>query len=142
MKRCVAALALFSLSLSASATDLGVSVTVGQPGFYGHIDIGNMPHPEVINPEPVLVHSTRTPGKPIYLRVPPGHAKHWDKHCAEYDACNRRVHFVKEDWYNEVYAPRYQSQHPEAKATAGDANDNGPGHGNGHGNAKGHGRNN
>jgi hypothetical protein len=140
MKTCVVALALSSLSLPALATDTGVSVTVGQPGFYGHIEIGNLPHPQVINAEPVLVHPNRHPGTPIYLHVPPGHAKHWDKHCAEYDACSRRVHFVQEDWYNNVYVPRYQSQHPKAEGSAGRTDENGPGNGNGNGNGHGHGK--
>lgn len=43
MKRFLALIALV-LSSSALATDVGVSVTVGQPGFYGRIDISNYPH--------------------------------------------------------------------------------------------------
>ena len=27
------------------AADVGVSITVGQPGFYGQLDIGNAPPP-------------------------------------------------------------------------------------------------
>jgi hypothetical protein len=48
---------------------------------------------------------------PIYLRVPPGHAKHWSKHCREYNACGERVFFVQDNWYNREYAPRYQENH-------------------------------
>ena len=48
---------------------------------------------------------------PIYLRVPPGHAKHWSKHCREYNACGERVFFVQDNWYNREYVPRYQEQH-------------------------------
>ena len=32
---------------------------------------------------------------PLYLHVPPGHAKKWSQHCARYNACNRPVYFVK-----------------------------------------------
>ena len=36
------------IGLPASAADVGVSVTVGQPGFYGRIDIGDFPRPRWI----------------------------------------------------------------------------------------------
>jgi hypothetical protein len=90
------------------AADVGVSVSIGQPGFYGQIDIGNFPQPQVIYPQPMIIMRTQTVRPPIYLRVPPGHAKHWRKHCREYNACNRRVFFVKDDWYEREYAPRYR----------------------------------
>jgi len=48
---------------------------------------------------------------PIYLHVPPGHAKNWRNHCHEYNACGERVFFVQNDWYNREYIPRYQEQH-------------------------------
>jgi hypothetical protein len=48
------------------------------------------------------------PAEPLYLRVPPGHAKHWRKHCREYNACDRQVYFVQERWYNDVYVPQYR----------------------------------
>ncbi|MHB9119182.1 MAG: hypothetical protein ACYC2R_13045 [Burkholderiales bacterium] len=47
--------------------------------------------------------------EPIYLRVPPGHAKHWSKHCREYNACGERVLFVQDNWYEHEYAPRYRN---------------------------------
>ena len=40
--------------------------------------------------------------------TPPGHEKHWNKHCHEYGACGRPVYFVRDGWYNDVYAPRYR----------------------------------
>jgi hypothetical protein len=99
--------------LSTLAADVGVSVSVGQPGFYGRIDIGNFPQPQVIYPQPVIIQ--RVPvvvvPQPIYLRVPPGHAKKWRKHCHKYDACNQPVYFVRDDWYNNVYVPRYREEH-------------------------------
>ena len=102
--------ALMLLSASSIAADVGVSINIGEPGFYGQIDIGRFPAPQVLYPQPVLIspapYAVR-PG-PIYLRVPPGHAKHWDKHCREYDACGRPVYFVQDRWYNDVYAPRYR----------------------------------
>lgn len=95
---------------SVFAADIGVSVSIGQPGFYGRIDIGNYPQPQVVNPQPVMIEPIQVNRPPIYLRVPPGHIKHWKKHCHEYNACGERVFFVKDDWYTRDYAPRYQEQ--------------------------------
>jgi len=99
----------------AFASDVGVSITVGQPGFYGQIDIGNFPPPRVVYEQPVIIQ--RAPQvvavPPIYLHVPPGHEKHWSKHCAQYNACGRPVYFVRDDWYNNEYVPQYRSKHPD-----------------------------
>ena len=67
--------------------------------------------------------------QPIYLRVPPGHEKHWGKHCARYGACGRPVHFVREDWYQTVYVPRYQHRDDDARDEG--RNGRSKGHGNG-----------
>jgi uncharacterized protein YcfJ len=108
MKRlfCAMALALAS-PLAANAA---VSVSVGQPGFYGRIDIGDMPPPSLIYAQPIEVAPAPVgvAPAPVYLRVPPGHAKHWGKHCREYDACDRPVYFVQDRWYEDVYVPRYR----------------------------------
>jgi hypothetical protein len=48
---------------------------------------------------------------PIYLRVPPGHARNWRKHCHQYNACGERVYFVQNNWYQREYVPRYQERH-------------------------------
>ena len=45
---------------------------------------------------------------PVYLRVPPGHAKNWGKHCQRYGACGVPVYFVRDDWYRDVYIPRWR----------------------------------
>ena len=96
---------------------------VGQPGFYGRIDIGNAPPPVLIYPQPVVIQKVYVaqPPPPLYLHVPPGHAQKWSKHCHKYDACSRPVYFVKDDWYNNVYVPHYQQVHAssnDARATA------------------------
>lgn len=131
MKRLVSALLMMSAAGLAGAADVGVSVTVGEPGFYGQINIGNVPRPVVVNPRPVIIERgpTYVETAPIYVRVPPGHKKHWKKHCHEYNACGRPVYFVTDRWYNEVYVPRYR----EAQGYPGDR-----GHGHDHG--RGHGR--
>lgn len=104
------------------ASDLNLSISMGEPGFYGRIDIGDAPKPAVIYVKPVIVHRESTPRyvEPIYLHVPPGYEKHWSKHCREYDACGRPVYFVKDTWYEETYVPSHGHGHEH--------------HGNGHGN--------
>ena len=96
------ALASLVLNTAAYAADVGVSVNISEPGFYGRIDIGRVPAPMVIEQRPLSVSR-----QPIYLHVPPGHEKHWDKHCQRYNACGQPVYFVQEGWYRDVYAPRY-----------------------------------
>lgn len=131
MKRMLFVLALTTAGAAstAAATDVSASIGISQPGFYGQINIGDYPRPAVIYAEPVWV---QRPAKvivvqPVYLRVPPGHEKHWSKHCAEYGACGRPVYFVREDWYQETYVPRHQ-------------HDDDDGHGKGQGKNKGKGK--
>jgi hypothetical protein len=113
MKRFLFAAAAVAAALPAFATDVGLSVTVGQPGFYGRIDIGNFPQPRLIYPQPVVIQPVPVGvvRAPVYLHVPPGHAKDWRKHCAKYNACGQPVYFVHDTWYNEVYVPRYRERH-------------------------------
>jgi len=112
MKSLLFAATMLVAAAPAMATDVGVSISVGEPGFYGQIDIGNVPRPVVINPQPVIIQpAPRYVEQPLYLRVPPGHIKKWSKHCAAYNACGRQVYFVKEDWYNNVYVPSYRAKH-------------------------------
>jgi hypothetical protein len=81
----------------------------------------------LIYPQPVVI--ARPPTvvvqQPVYLHVPPGHAKDWRKHCARYDACGQPVYFVQEDWYHKHYAG------PEGQGK-------GKGKGTGNGKGKGH----
>ena len=100
----------------AIAADVGVSISLGQPGFYGRIDIGNAPQPQLIYSAPVVIErQVRYVGSPLYLRVPPGHAKNWSKHCRTYNACNQQVYFVRDDWYNDVYVPQYRERRDERR---------------------------
>lgn len=98
---------------SANAADVGVSIRVGQPGFYGRLDIGDyFPSPALVYEEPVLI-SRRVvlDEPPLYLRVPPGHVRHWGSYCGRYGACGRRVYFVRDDWYQRVYVPAYRERY-------------------------------
>ena len=52
MKRLLFAAALAVATVPALAADVGVSISIGQPGFYGQIDIGGYPPPRVIYREP------------------------------------------------------------------------------------------
>jgi len=72
-----------------------------RPGVYGRVEIGSAPAPLVVYPEPVIIERQPRPVavQPIYLHVPPGHAKHWSKHCHEYGACGVPVYFVKSAEY-------------------------------------------
>lgn len=108
-----AIVAAATFTTPAQAADVGVSVSIGQPGFYGRIDIGDYPYPQprVIYRQPRVIERVYVEREPIYMRVPPGHAKNWRKHCHQYGACGERVYFVQDSWYNHEYVPRYQEQH-------------------------------
>lgn len=107
------ALAIAALVPMASrAADVGVSVTIGEPGFYGTIDIGNV-RPQVVYERPVLVERVSAPMPAVYMRVPPGHQKNWARYCGRYNACGRPVYFVRDTWYRDVYAPQYRREHTE-----------------------------
>lgn len=132
----LAALVTIASASSAFADDVGVSISIGQPGFYGRIDIGDFPQPMLIYREPRIIEHRYDHHAPIYMRVPPGHAKHWDKHCGQYHACGERVYFVQDDWYNHEYVPRYQERHGNKHSGQGSKNNH---QGEGHGKDKGHG---
>ena len=108
-----AAIAVTSVTIPAFAADVSVSVSIGDPGFYGRIDIGGYPPPQVIYRQPrIIVREVEVESRPpIYLRVPPGHAKNWRKHCGKYNACGERVYFVQDNWYNHEYVPQYREQY-------------------------------
>lgn len=118
-----------TLPMWAAAADVGVSVSIGDPNFYGHIDIGNY-RPDVIYPEPVIIERVPVRRAPLYLRVPPGHEKHWEKNCHKYDACGRPVYFVRDNWYRDVYAPSYRREHGHDRDHRDKDGDHG--HGKGH----------
>lgn len=69
-----------------------------RPGVYGRVQIGPAP-PPLVYEKPVVIVPAPTPVEPVYLHVPPGHAKDWKKHCKKYDACGRPVYFVKSAEY-------------------------------------------
>lgn len=111
MKSLFFAAALLAAVVPAQAQN--VSINIGQPGFYGRIDLGNYaPPPVVYVQQPVVVERrVRYDAQPVYLRVPPGHRKNWSKHCSRYNACGQRVLFVRDEWYTNSYAPSYREHY-------------------------------
>lgn len=93
----------------ATAIAQDVSVTISgavAPGVYGRVDIGGRPPPPLFFPQPVLIVKPARQGPPltpIYMHVPPGHARNWSKHCRKYNACGRPVYFVKSAEYEPGY---------------------------------------
>lgn len=113
MKRLLPALGFLGFALAgfAGTASAQVSVTIGEPGFYGRIVIGDAPRPVLLYDEPIIIERGYDRRPPVYLRVPPGHAKHWDKHCSKYHACGEPVYFVDDDWYERQYVPHYRDRH-------------------------------
>jgi hypothetical protein len=137
----------------AIAQDVGVSISIGQPGFYGQIDIGGAPRPRIIYSQPVYIERRARYEEPIYLHVRPGHSRNWKRHCREYNACGRRVYFVNDNWYNTTYVEHYRGRgdhhdgrqeghHRDDRRDEGHDgrrdHDRGRGHENGRGNGKHH----
>lgn len=99
---------------AARAQGVGVSINVGQPGFYGRIELGSAPPPQLVYSAPVVVERYQNEAPPpIYLHVPPGHERHWKQHCREYNACGVPVYFVRDRWYNDVYVNHYRDHRGE-----------------------------
>ena len=110
MRKLIAGLVLIG-SCGLAQAEVGVSIAVGDDNFFGRIDIGDMPRPQIVYPEPIWVQPVAVRPAPVYMRIPPGHQKHWDKHCMEYNACGVPVYFVQDNWYTDVYSPAYKSKH-------------------------------
>ena len=145
--------ALLAAALPALA-QTNVSINIGQPGFYGRIELGDFAQrPVVYTQQPIIVREVRhVRSEPVYLRVPPMHRQHWSRYCGRYDACARPVMFVRDDWYTNTYAPRYRERHDGYREVRyeerrghhdrddrDDRDDKHDKHGNGHGKGHGHG---
>jgi hypothetical protein len=84
MKKLIAAFALAGAAVAGPAlADVGVSIRIGEPGFYGQLDIGGY-QPRVVYSRPVIIERRARIPAPIYVR---------------------------DDWYRNEYAPRYRRQH-------------------------------
>jgi hypothetical protein len=129
--RAMPCLALAALTVTALPLAHGQNVSVnatitGQvvPGVYGQLVLGNQPPPPVVYAQPVIAEPPAmvpaVPVAPIYLHVPPGHAKDWARHCHEYHACNRPVYFVKSAEYEPGYRPDHRQDHGRHEDDHGD----------------------
>ena len=112
--------ALAAAATCAEAQNVSVNAVItGQvvPGVYGQVVLGNQPPPPVVYQQPMIVQPPPVvmgapPVQPIYLHVPPGHAKHWRKHCHEYHACDRPVYFVRSAEYEPGFdRARWEREH-------------------------------
>jgi hypothetical protein len=129
---------------SPALAEIDVSISLGQPNFYGRIDMGGAPPPRIIYAEPRIVERVTVVQEPIYLHVRPGHSRNWSRHCGEYNACGQRVYFVNDDWYNTTYVNHYRQRggggdrHVRVEDGHGGHHDGGHGKGHGKSHGKGH----
>src|SRR5213080_1121140 len=129
------ALALVAAVPLAHAQSVSINATItGEiaPGVYGRVVLGNRPPPPLVYAQPVVavpvVVAEPVPMEPIYLHVPPGHAKHWRKHCHEYNACNRPVYFVRSAEYEPGYRPERRQEHEHGHRHRDRDDEHGHGH--------------
>ena len=136
MKRVLLLIIAAAAALPVWAADVGVSVTISEPGVYGRVDIGRFPQPQVVVPQPVIIQPAPVvvaapPVQPIYMWVPYEQRKDWTHHCAHYHACGLPVYFVRHDWYDrEVRTHHDHDDHHDHGHDHG--HDNGRGKGKGH----------
>lgn len=115
---------LCGLAATAVHAQTDVSVSVGgiiKPGVYGRVEVGTRPPPPVIYRQPVIItqpvvvaQPVVVQQQPIYMHVPPGHAKKWRKHCYKYNACGQPVYFVQND-YQAYYGEKGHGKYKKVK---------------------------
>jgi hypothetical protein len=126
MKKLLALLALTAAAAAVAAparAEVGISVRIGDPGFYGILDIGNAYRPRVVYSRPVVITRGHRHEAPVYLRVPRAHYTSWARHCGRYGACGRPVYFVHDDWYRSVYVPAHRRAHGDHRHNVRDRHD-------------------
>ena len=116
-------ISLLLLAQLATAAQAGSDVRViisseVAPGVYGRVEYGNDRPPPVLYTRPtIIVHQPQpVQVQPIYLHVPPGHAKDWRKHCRKYNACGTPVYFVT----STEYEPKKSKKDKKPKKDKGD----------------------
>lgn len=103
MNRLLALLSALFLSAAAHAQSMG------QPGYYGRIEIGDYPQPPLLISNAVMGNPGVYSGQPVYMHVPSAQAYAWSRYCQRYGACDWMVYFVDNEWYESVYVPGFQS---------------------------------
>ena len=114
----VCALALSALGPAVAQPQVGLSIGINEPGVYGQINIGTLPPPALVAPQPVVIVPGASVAAPLYLYVPLGEQRHWRRYCQKYNACGRPVYFVREDWVRDRYAhehPDWDRAHPRGE---------------------------
>jgi hypothetical protein len=116
LKHLLAVSGLLVCAAAGAATQVSVIVE-GQikPGVYGRVEVGNpgapppvwRPQPVIIAPQPQVVAAP----VPVYVHVPPGHARNWRRHCHRYNACGHPVYFVKSAEYEPGYGKKKKHHH-------------------------------
>ena len=108
------ALSIHFFAAPAYANDFDISIGVGGevlPGVYGRVNITNERYPALVYAQPLIIQRAPRYYAPVYMHVPPGHMRKWDKHCYKYGACAQPVYFVRSPEYrgfNPGYIePRY-----------------------------------
>ena len=126
----MALMALMALAPQARAADIGISLSVVQPGVYGRIDIGPQYRPDVVYAEPVWIQRPRRVHRapaPIYLYAPSHHVRDWGRYCGGYGACGQPVLFIEDRWVRDWHEHRgWEHGHGHGRGR-------GHGHGHGHG---------
>lgn len=134
---------LLGLSCAAQAqTSVSAAVAgVLAPGVYGRVDVSNGVIPPLLSAQPVIIAQAPVAVQPVYMHVPPGHAKKWRKHCHKYNACGAPVYFVQANYAGQpthVVQPHYDEhggkKHKKHKKDK--HHDHDRGHGGGHGKHK------
>jgi hypothetical protein len=109
MNKLLALALVMGVGGSATAqTGINLSIGINEPGVYGQINIGNLPPPALVAPQPVIIAPGAVSAPPVYLYVPFAEQRNWRRDCRKYDACGRPVYFVREDWVRY----RYAHEHP------------------------------
>ena len=122
-----AAAALMTATAANAATNINISI--GDPGYWGVIPALTGHAPRVWNSAPVVAIGAAAAGvAAIYLNVPDRERLDWPRYCGKYNACRRPVHFVRNDWYRNNYAPAYRKAHPHGMPPGQAKKMNGPGH--------------
>ncbi len=87
---------------------------VGDPNYYGQVDMVDNAPPPVIYSTPVMVQPAPigVVYPPVYLRVPPVYYQNWPMYCGYYNACFYPVYFVQDAWYLNWYGPWYHRYYP------------------------------
>ena len=136
MKKIIAiVLAVGAAGSAVAQTSVGVSIGINQPGVYGRINIGDVPPPALILPQPMIIAPPRVAVQraPVYLYVPPAHQQDWGRYCGRYSACGQPVYFVRDEWVRERYAHEHPGWDRGRHRGWDKGEDRGNGRGNGHG---------